>query len=79
MAEKTLEESELSRDDVAQELRKLADAIEGEGEADIAVGNKTITTRPPSSIGYELGIRESSSILRGDRETVTVKMGWKPE
>lgn len=79
MAEKTLDESELSRDDVAQELRGLADAIEGEGEADIRVGNKTITTRPPSSIGYELGIRESSSILRGDRETVTVKMGWKPE
>lgn len=79
MAEKTLEESELRRDDTAAELRALADEIDGEGDANVRIGNKTVTLSPSSSIGYEVGIRESSSILRGNRETVTVKMGWKPE
>lgn len=79
MAEKTLNEAELSRDEAAEQLRALADEIEGEGVANVRVNNKTITLSPPSSIGYEVGVRESSSILRGNRETVTVKMGWKPE
>ncbi len=79
MAEKTLNEAELSRDEAAEQLRALADEIEGDGEANVRVNNKTITLSPSSSIGYEVGVRESSSILRGNRETVTVKMGWKPE
>ncbi|ELY86400.1 hypothetical protein C485_10390 [Natrinema altunense JCM 12890] len=28
--------------------------------------------------GAEVGVRERSSILRGQRETVTVKLDWKP-
>ncbi|MFC6763835.1 amphi-Trp domain-containing protein [Natrinema soli] len=79
MAEKTLKEEKLARDEAAEELRTLADEIEGDGPADVQIGNKTVSLSPPSTIAYEVGVRESSSILRGNRETITVKMDWKPE
>lgn len=79
MAEKTLNEAELTREEAAEQLRALADEIDGEGEANVRVNNKTVTLSPSSSIGYEVGVRESSSILRGNRESITIKMGWKPE
>lgn len=79
MAEKTLNEEKLSRNEIAERLRTLADELEGEGPADVQIGNKTVSLSPSSSIAYEAGIRESASVLRGSRETITVKMDWKPE
>ena len=77
MVSKTLNAEKLSREETASRLRALADAIEGEDDADIRVGNKQIRLRPRSSIGYEVGVRERSSVLRGSRESVTVTMEWK--
>jgi amphi-Trp domain-containing protein len=83
MAEKTLDEQRLSRSDVAERLRTLADELDdenGEGdEINVPVGNKRVRLSPPETIGYEIGVREGSSVLRGDRETVTVKLDWRPE
>ncbi len=78
MAEKQLSEEQLTRAEVADRLRALADELEGDGSARIQTGNKTVELRPPSTIAYEVGVRERSSILRGGRETVTVKLDWKP-
>ncbi|MFA9503476.1 amphi-Trp domain-containing protein [Natrinema sp. H-ect1] len=55
-----------------------ADEIEGSGQAMVRTGNKTVDLTPPESIAYEVGVHERSSILRGQRETVTVKLDWKP-
>ncbi|WP_455449669.1 amphi-Trp domain-containing protein [Natrinema thermotolerans] len=55
-----------------------ADEIEGTGQATVRTGNKTVDLTPSESIAYEVGVRERSSILRGNRETVTVKLDWKP-
>ncbi|HET7324257.1 MAG TPA: amphi-Trp domain-containing protein [Halococcus sp.] len=79
MAEKNINEDELSRADAADHLREIADDLEEGEEFDIDIGNKTITLHPSSAIGFEVGARESSSILRGSRESVTIKMDWKPE
>lgn len=78
MAEKQLSEEKLTRDEAADRLRALADEIEGSGSSNVKTGNKTVELRPPNTIAYEVGIRERSSILRGGRETVTIKMDWKP-
>ncbi|KYH25862.1 hypothetical protein HAPAU_25400 [Halalkalicoccus paucihalophilus] len=92
MAEKTLHEARMSRADVATQLRRLADELDPadedgdtddvEGEVDggieVPVGNKRVRLDPPEEIGYEIGVREGSSILRGDRETVTLTLDWKP-
>ncbi|MCL7419171.1 MAG: amphi-Trp domain-containing protein [Halalkalicoccus sp.] len=84
MAEKTLHEARMNRADVATQLRRLADELDpgDEGEVDggieVPVGNKRVRLDPPEEIGYEIGVREGSSILRGDRETVTLTLDWKP-
>ncbi|ESP89063.1 amphi-Trp domain-containing protein [Candidatus Halobonum tyrrellensis] len=78
MAEKTISEDEVTREEAADRLEALATELR-EGDCNVQVGNKTVTVQPPSSIAYEVGVRESSSILRGSRESVTVKMDWKPE
>ena len=79
MSDKTLHEEQLSRDEVADRLQAIAHELREDGDADVDVGNKTVTLSPSNDIGYEIGIRESSSILRGSRESVTIKLDWKPE
>lgn len=77
MADKTVEEEELSRQEAADRLRDLADAIDGEGDAEVNVGNKRISLSPGSTVAYEIAIRERSSILGGSREGVRVEIDWK--
>jgi amphi-Trp domain-containing protein len=77
MVSKTLNAEKLTREETACRLRALADAIESGGDADVSVGNKRIRLSPRSSLAYEIGVRERSSILRGSRESITVKMDWK--
>jgi amphi-Trp domain-containing protein len=79
MAEKNIDEDEISRSEAAERLREIASNLEEGDEFNVNIGNKTITLHPPSAIGFEVGARESSSILRGNRESVTIKMDWKPE
>ena len=79
MAEKNTDEDELDRADAADRLREIADDLESGEEFDVAIGNKTITLRPTSVIGFEVGARETSSILRGSRESVTITMDWRPD
>ena len=74
----TVSAQEVSRDEAAEQLRAIADELEEGQQATIRTGNKTVDLRPPESIAYEVGIHERSSILRGQRESVTLKMGWKP-
>ncbi|WP_433631907.1 amphi-Trp domain-containing protein [Halomicrococcus sp. NG-SE-24] len=79
MAEKTLHEERIARDEAADRLEAIADQLRGSEQADIDVGNKTVTLSPREEIAYEVGVRESSSVLRGSRETVSLKLDWKPE
>jgi amphi-Trp domain-containing protein len=81
VTEKNLNEEELTREETAEtaerleELaRELCDEI-----GNVYVGNKTIRLSPPETVAYEIGVRERSSLLRGNHEMVTIKMGWKPE
>lgn len=79
MADKNLAEEDISRAEAAANLRTIADELDGDGEMHIEVENKTITLSPTDSVGYEIGVRERSSILRGSRESVTIKLDWKPK
>jgi amphi-Trp domain-containing protein len=79
MAEKNIGEYEHSRAEAADHLREIADDLEEGDEFDVDIENKTITLHPSSSVNFEIGARESSSVLRGSRESVTIKMDWSPE
>ncbi|MXV62795.1 amphi-Trp domain-containing protein [Natronorubrum sp. JWXQ-INN-674] len=78
MVEKTLSADRVTRDEAAKQLRALADELEGDGSATVQTGNKAVELHPSEEIAYEIGVRERSSILRGQRETVTIKLDWKP-
>ncbi len=78
MSEKTLHEEKLSRDEVADRLQAIAHELRGDGDADIDVGNKTVTLSPSSGIGYEIGIRESSSVLRKRIENEKTQLETEP-
>ena len=47
MADRTLSDSETSREEFAANLRAIADAFEDGEEVDIDVENKTISLHPP--------------------------------
>ena len=79
MAEKNVSEDELDRAEAADRLRTIADDLEDGEEFNVDIGNKTISLSPTSVIGFEVGARESSSILRGSRESVTITMSWRPD
>ena len=77
MAEKLQNEATLSRDEVAENLEQLAEEIRN-GTGNFRVGNKTVELTPSEQVTYEIGVHERTSLLRSNRETVTVKLEWKP-
>jgi amphi-Trp domain-containing protein len=79
MAEKNISEAKLDRAAAADRLRELADDLESGEEFHVDIDNKTIALHPRESVAFELGVRESSSILRGSRESVTIKLDWKAQ
>jgi len=74
---KTLDEEKASRQEAASQLQSLASQLRSDS-FDIDVGNRTLHLRPPEEIGLEIGVREPGGFMRGNRETVTVKMDWRP-
>jgi len=77
MADKTVHESELDRASVAESLRSLADEFEDREDIHVRVGNKSVRLQPPEVVSYEVSVRETSSLIRTSRETVTITLDWK--
>lgn len=76
---KDLDENEVSLEEAAQRLEGIAAELRDEDTFDIDIENRTVHLSPPSTIAMEVGVRETSSLLRGNRETVTIKLDWRPE
>lgn len=79
MSNTTSDEQDVSRDEAADLLQELAREIRGGGQANVDVGNKTIELHPASAMTYDIEIEERSPMIGGDRETVTVTLGWETE
>jgi len=77
MAERTSSTQTVTRKELADALRDLADAFESE-ETRITVGNKSVKVSPSSELTYSIDVVERSALLRGRRETVEIELGWKP-
>lgn len=76
---KEIEERDVTREEAAEQLEQLAEALRNEGSFDVEVRNRTIHLSPPQNVGMELGVREESTMFRGSREGITVKLDWKPD
>lgn len=77
MAEKTESKETVSREELAQYFRELADEFASEGEANLRIGNKSVTMYPPERIKREIEVVERSSVLRGDKESLGLEISWK--
>lgn len=79
MAERTSYDEELSREEVAERFRELAETFESDGPVDIRLGNKAVRLSPSGSIKFSTETVEESRRLRSDRESVSLDLRWTPE
>lgn len=78
MAQKTSVPEEVTPEEVAERLHELAEEFEAGDEVVARTGNKTVELSPSDPLAYELTVRERGSVLRGNRESVTIRMDWTP-
>lgn len=77
MANTTESKETVSRKEFATYLRNLADQFESDGDAQIQIGNKSVTVHPSKSMKREVTVIERSAILRGDKEVLDLEVKWK--
>ena len=73
------ETEDISRTDVADRLRALADEFDGDGDVDVEVDNKTVTFHPPAQLTYEIETSERDGSVRNDKETLDLALSWEPD
>ena len=73
-----LEEQNVSHEEAADRLEKIADALRTGDSLDITVRNRTVHLSPTEQLAMEVSVREKSTLLRGNREGITIKLDWKP-
>lgn len=79
MAERTTADETMTRSELATYLAMLGDEFESGGEEiNVTVGNKTVDLNPPESVNVSVDVVERSSMIRGNRETITIELNWKP-
>ncbi|RKD97872.1 amphi-Trp domain-containing protein [Halopiger aswanensis] len=77
MADTTNYRNDMTRDEAADLVADLAAELRGTGPAEVQVGNKLLTLTPASTVEYDIEVEERSPMLRGDREEITVSIGWE--
>jgi len=78
MADKTHNETTLSRADAAEYLRSLGATLGDENRSwTVPVGNKRVEVHPDSEVTVETTIDERSRMLGDDITSVTVDLRWK--
>ena len=77
MADETSTQETMSRNDLAEYLRDLAAELEGEDEANVSMGNKTVTLHPAPEVDCEVTISERSPTLGSDSETIRIDMNCR--
>lgn len=79
MADQTTNVESLDRDAAADRLNDIASALRTGGDLTVSAGNKDVTLSPPDTVSYRIEITEKRSRFRGNRETVSVELDWKPQ
>ncbi|WP_435359160.1 amphi-Trp domain-containing protein [Haloarchaeobius sp. DFWS5] len=75
MGEKARATTLLSRSELADTLRELADQFEMERDTvTVPIANETMTVRPQGRVGYEVAIVEGQSTPDGPTETLALEL-----
>ena len=78
MAQKTGTETSMSRERLGEYLQDLGEQLAGEDEVTVRIENRNVTLRPSDSVSVEVEVTERSSLLRSNREKVSLDLSWKP-
>lgn len=78
MAQKTGTKTSMSRERLGEYLQDLGEQLAGEDEVTVRIENRNVTLRPSDSVNVEVEVTERSSLLRSNREKVSLDMSWKP-
>lgn len=79
MAEKTTHSESVPPADAADRLSDIASALRTGENFSIRVGNKEIRLSPAETVDFHIDVVEKRRRFRGNREKVTIELGWKPE
>lgn len=81
MTDTTSFQSEMSRTEVAEYLRKLAVEVADDDDSKMAVpvGNKEVVLHPTQTISCSTEVNERSSMLGSSKEEVSVTLTWSPQ
>lgn len=73
------ETADISRTDVAAQLRALANESDGDGDVDVEVDNKIVTFPPTAQLTYAIETSERDGSVRSDKETLDLTLRWEPD
>ncbi|NHN46975.1 amphi-Trp domain-containing protein [Halostella sp. JP-L12] len=79
MAQKTGTKTSMSREQLGEYLQDLGRQLAGEEGVTVRIENRNVTLRPSDSVSVEVEVTERSSLLRSNREKVSLDMSWKPK
>lgn len=78
MSETTEFDEQMSREEVADYLRSIADEFERGDPASVRLGNKRVELRPAESVNCEGAVTEQSPLIGSDREELSLTLSWVP-
>ncbi|MWG34307.1 amphi-Trp domain-containing protein [Halomarina oriensis] len=77
MAETTKHTTEMTREELANYLRGVAEEFEHDDRTTVNVGNKRVELNPASTVDCTVSVEEKSRLLGSDSETLTIVVDWK--
>lgn len=76
MVDETKSTTELDRTVVSRRLRELSTQFGEEGEIAVEVENKTVTLHPPTTVDYEISVKEREPMVGNKTETIALELRW---
>jgi amphi-Trp domain-containing protein len=78
MAQKTGIKTTMKREQLGEYPQDLGEQLAGEDEVTVRIENRNVTLRPSDSVNVEVEVTERSSLLRSNREKVSLDPSRKP-
>lgn len=78
MAETTEFEEEMSREEIANYLRSIAEEFDHGEAASVRIGNKQVQLQPANSVSCRGKVTERSRLIGSDREELDLTISWTP-
>ncbi|WP_135535637.1 amphi-Trp domain-containing protein [Halostella pelagica] len=79
MVQRTDATQRMNRKEMGEYLQRLGEQMADEGPISVPVANRRVQLHPAEAISCDIEVVERSTLLRGDRETISMEISWKPQ